>query len=337
MVFAAAAPAMGYTTFQLNRNEKSIRHRPLASVAKDGCTVLETDLYRMELDPVRGGTICSLVLKRQGDRQLVDTASDRRFNEVRGYFYKAGKFISTADNPARIEVTENGPVRTRVRICGQLASNAVTQIITLIQGQRRIDFSTRIDWHGSPGIGEDFKQSAGFQAVDDHKAFYADHYKLLALFPVNLQEQQLYKNAPFDVTQSRLEDTFFNTWSGIKNNVLLNWVDVFDATNQVGLALLSDHTTSYAHGTNYPLGLTLQYSGIGLWGRDYSLCGPTEVNYGTSLCTLNSANQKLRRQSPVDHYFRLIAMAGKCQPCDWKTAPCMSDCSMPPGKRVNGL
>jgi alpha-mannosidase len=76
-----------------------------------------------------------------------------------------------------------------------------------------------------------------------------------------------------------LSDTFFDTWSGIKNNILLNWVDAFDSKNQAGLALLSDHTTSYAHGTNFPLGLTLQYSGIGLWGRDYSLRGPTDVNY----------------------------------------------------------
>jgi len=42
---------------------------------------------------------------------------------------------------------------------------------------------------------------------------------------------------------------------------------------------LSDHTTSYAHGADHPLGLTLQYRGIGLWGRDYSVRGPTEVKY----------------------------------------------------------
>ncbi len=108
-------------------------------------------------------------------------------------------------------------MRVMVRISGQLASNAVTQVITLTQGQQRIDFSTRIDWRDKPGIGENFKQSGGFKLVDDHKAFYDDSFKLLALFPVNLKEQQIYKNAPFDVTQSRLADTFFNTWSHIKN------------------------------------------------------------------------------------------------------------------------
>jgi alpha-mannosidase len=279
LIFLATVPALGYVTFNLENTNKTRVERPLGFGATAAPAGLETDLYRLELDPVHGGTISKLILKGQGNRQLVDSDSARRFNELRGFFFQAGKFASTADNPARIEVIENGPVRARVRISGQLASNAVTQVITLTQGQRRIDFNARIEWHDNPGIGENFEQSGGFQPVHDHKAFYDDRYKLVAYLPVNLPEQQIYKNAPFDVTQSRLADTFFNTWSGIKNNVLLNWVDVWDSTNKVGLALLSDHTTSFVHGKEYPLGLTLQYSGIGLWGRDYSVHGATAANY----------------------------------------------------------
>jgi alpha-mannosidase len=277
--FRAAVPAMGYATFKLESTDEKATPQSLAFTASDGSTVLQNDLYRLELDPLHGGTIRSLLLKEQGNRQLVDTGNARQFNELRGYFWAAGKFLSTAENPAKIEVLENGPVRASVRIRGQLGSNAVTQVITLVQGQRRIDFNTRIDWQGSPDVGEDFEQSGGFQPAHDHKAFYDDRYKLLALFPVNLPRQQIYKNAPFDVTQSGLTDTFFDTWSGIKNNVLLNWVDVYDVTNNMGLALLSDHTTSYGHGGSFPLALTLQYSGVGLWGREYTLRGLTEVNY----------------------------------------------------------
>jgi alpha-mannosidase len=279
LIFLASVPAMGYATFHLESAKSTNQSPPLAFVSENGRVVLETDLYRMELDPARGGTISSLIMKTSGNRQLVDVTGPRRFNELRGYFFQSGKFLSTADHPARIEILESGPVRACVCITGQIASNAVTQMITLTQGQGRIDFSTRIDWHGSPGIGEDFEQSHGFDFKHDHKAFYDDRYKLLALFPVSLPEPQIYKDAPFDVTRSRLADTFFDTWSGIKNNVLLNWVDVFDSKKQIGLALLSDHVTSYVHGTNCPPGLTLQYSGIGLWGKNYSLHGPTEVKY----------------------------------------------------------
>jgi alpha-mannosidase len=217
--------------------------------------------------------------KKLRGRELVDVGNARRFNEIRGYFFQRGKFLSTADQPAKIDITERGPVRIQVRISGQIESNLVTQTITLTKGEPQIDFSIRIDWRGRPGIGADFAQTGGFKSEQDHKAFYDDRYKLLALFPLNLPRQQVFKDAPFDVTESRLTNTFFENWSAIKNNVILDWVDVFDAAQQVGVALLTDHSTSYAHGSDYPLALTLQYSGVGLWGRDYSLDGATEVHY----------------------------------------------------------
>ncbi|MFD2144988.1 hypothetical protein [Mucilaginibacter antarcticus] len=61
--------------------------------------------------------------------------------------------------------------------------------------------------------------------------------------------------------------------------MVLNWVDITDANNTYGMAMLTDHTTNYAHGTDYPLGLDVAYSGVGLWGRNYSLKYPTEMNY----------------------------------------------------------
>ncbi|MDD6027149.1 MAG: alpha-mannosidase, partial [bacterium] len=45
------------------------------------------------------------------------------------------------------------------------------------------------------------------------------------------------------------------------------------------MALYSDHTTSYQHGSDYPLALTLQYSGQGLWGRNYLIDRSTQVKY----------------------------------------------------------
>jgi alpha-mannosidase len=33
------------------------------------------------------------------------------------------------------------------------------------------------------------------------------------------------------------------------------------------------------HGENFPLGLVVQYSGMGLWGRNYTINGPTHIHY----------------------------------------------------------
>ena len=185
---------------------------------------------------------------------------------------------SSADSSAQVEIVENGPLRISVLVKGRIAGNSYSQVITLAQGQPRIDIRLNIDWKGNPGIGQDTKPGT-YRIEWPAKAFYDDRNKLLALFPLNLKQQKVYKNAPFDVTESKLKNTFFNSWDSIKNNVILNWVDITDKDDQYGMALFTDHTTSYAHGEDFPLGLDIQYSGMGLWGRNYGINGPTQINY----------------------------------------------------------
>ena len=91
-----------------------------------------------------------------------------------------------------------------------------------------------------------------------------DSYKLNVYFPVALDAPELYKDAPFDVCKSRLKDTRFSTWDNIKHDILLHWADLAECDGGYGLALLTDHTTSYIYGGGSPLGLTVQYSGGGL-------------------------------------------------------------------------
>jgi alpha-mannosidase len=76
-----------------------------------------------------------------------------------------------------------------------------------------------------------------------------------------------------------LAHTHFNTWDSIKHHIILHWVDLAEENDRHGFALLSDHTTSYAYGDGYPLGLTVQFSGNGLWGRDYLIDAPTNIRF----------------------------------------------------------
>jgi alpha-mannosidase len=278
IIFKATVPPLGYNTYHLLlRTPSSAREKGAAvSVQKNGKYLLETDLYRILVNPSKGGIIESLIAKKLNNKEFADQSSVIRFNELRGNFYDKGGFCSGAQNPAIATIIENGPVRVKIQMKGVIADNPFIQTITVTQGQERIDFSVRIDWKGNPGIGE-FRDDA--RANEARKAFYDDRFKLLVLFPLNLPSQRVYKNAPFDVTESKLDNTFFNRWDSIKNNIILNWVDVTDAKNDYGLALFTDHTTSYTHGRNFPLGLTLQYSGNGLFFRNYTINGPSEINY----------------------------------------------------------
>jgi alpha-mannosidase len=278
IVFNANVPAMGYTTYQLKLKRPAPAKSMSVTVLKNGDYQVESDFYNITLDPHKGGTITSLIAKKLNNKQFVDKANARSFNELRGNFYNDGGFHSTADSAAKITIVEQGTEHVKLRIDGSIDHSPFTEWLTVARGQRRIGLRVKINWKGNPGIGEATPPNT-FKSTNYHKAFYNDKEKLLAMFPLNLKDQKVYKNAPFDVLQSRLKNTFFTSWDSIKNNILLNWVDVTDGGNNYGMALLVDHTTNYAHGEDFPLGLTLEYSGIGLWGRNYSITGPTDVHY----------------------------------------------------------
>lgn len=135
-----------------------------------------------------------------------------------------------------------------------------------------------IDWNGQPGIGA-YDQSDNYKAEERKKAFYNDEYKLHVEFPFRNLGENLYKNAPFDVFKSELENTLYSSWDTIKHNVILNWVEVENAADNYGVALFTDHTTSYLQTEELPLGLTVQYVGKALWGRNYRIHGPTHIRY----------------------------------------------------------
>ncbi|HEY4207533.1 MAG TPA: glycoside hydrolase family 38 C-terminal domain-containing protein [Puia sp.] len=279
-LFRAKVPPMGYASYRLNAlppvNGGSVSSVKGASVVRfdNGVYKVETDLYRILIDPAKGGAITSWVAKKLGNKEFVEEG--KRFNELRGNFYNAGGMRSGSETAAEVEIIENGPAGIKLAIMGSLADNPFTQVLTVQEGQPRVDIHLTIDWKGNPAIGEYFEVPKNEEV---RKSYYDDRFKLLALFPLRLSSQKVYKNAPFDVTESKLANTFYNRWDSIKNNVLLNWVDVEDGAGEYGMALFCDHTTSYAHGEDFPLGLTVQYSGNGIFYRNYTVDGPSEMNY----------------------------------------------------------
>ena len=278
MLFIAEVPSVGFATYQFKQNNSRPPVKASTVSKKKNLYVVDTDIYQLVINASKGGTVQSLKAKKLHNREFVDVKHERSFNELRGFFYEENKFHSSREQSASVTVLEDGPIRTKIMIEGRIGEHPFTQTLTLNQGDPKIDINLRIDWSGNPGIGQ-YDQSKNFKAENPKKAFYNDKYKLLALFPVNFASSKIFKDAPFDVTESKLENTFFDRWDSIKNNVILHWVDLEDKNGDYGMALLTDHTTSYAFGKDHPLGLTIQYSGKALWGRDYKITGPTTLHY----------------------------------------------------------
>jgi hypothetical protein len=118
VLFRARVPAIGYGSYRIEPvNDDAPPTDFPGATAKtdpDGTVILETDLYRVRIDPARGGTIASLV-SRDGNREFVDAASERRFNEYRGYFVSEQKW-SSADNRAKADYRAGPFVRALVSV-----------------------------------------------------------------------------------------------------------------------------------------------------------------------------------------------------------------------------
>ncbi len=276
LFFEAEVPPLGYSTYRIKQKRLGKR-----TVSGGQCAVnereyiVENELYKIVFDLSKGGIIKSLVAKKEGNKDFAKQSGEYALGELRGYFYEEEKFRSSTETPAKMTVLRNNCYETKVKIEGEIATHPFTQIVTLARGDKRIDFDLTINWRKNVGIGE-YRET---HWRDNRRAYCDDRFKLSVLFPVDLGSSRIYKNAPFDVCESKLDNTFFNTWDQIKHNIILNWVDLAEQKGDYALALLSDHTTSYSHGEDYPLGLTAQYSGPGLWGPDYKITGPLKMKY----------------------------------------------------------
>ncbi|GHT27891.1 alpha-mannosidase [Bacteroidia bacterium] len=275
LLFRAKVPSFGYTTYTIQKASTPKTTTPTIT-QREGKYIMESDLYLIELNPGKGGIIESLKAKKLNGKEFVDKSGKWSFNELRGYFGEEHAYLSSTQHPATIRVVEQGPLSVKVAIDGKIGKHPFTQTIQLLQGDEKIDMGVHLDWQGNPAIGE---PGIEFKSDNPRKAFYDDRYKLLVSFPTTIQSQQIYKDAPFDVCQSRLDNTYFNSWDQIKHVIILNWVDLASKNKDYGMTLFTDHTTSYVHGEDHPLALTLQFSGKGLWGRDYIINRPTDVSY----------------------------------------------------------
>jgi alpha-mannosidase len=272
LVFDAQVPAFGYATYRLIRTDRRVERR---RGNMEQATTIENDLYRIVVDAEKGGVIRELICKQTGEN-WVDSES-AGWGELKGYFLTQKKFRSSTETPAKVTTGRWGNVGEWMMIEGEISSHPFTQFIVLYKNSPVIDVELRIDWQEDEAIGE-FRQRNAWST--NRRACYDDRYKLTLLFPMPFEKATLDKNAPFDVCRSQLENTHFGKWDEIKHNVILHWVDVAErGENNRSLALMTDHTTSYSFGKGEALGLTVQYSGAGLWGRKYTITEATSINY----------------------------------------------------------
>jgi alpha-mannosidase len=120
-----------------------------------GSEVLENDYYRVSVDRATGRVgIWDKSLNRMVAKDIEIAASEERGGDDLSLIPPTGRTIVNVISS--VELEENGPVQTIMRITGDVAGVPIVQRLTLYQGLKRVDVEDRVDW--KPGRSMNIEQ-----------------------------------------------------------------------------------------------------------------------------------------------------------------------------------
>lgn len=168
LVFIArGVPALGYKTYSLVPADKpdpfpnacqtkleSDSDLNLSSRVM-GSDVLENEYYRVSVDRATGRvSIWDKEMNRMVANDIEIAASEERGGDDLSIIPPTGRTIVNVISG--VELDENGPVQTVMRITGDVGGIPIVQRLTLYQGLKRVDVEDRVDWR--PGRSMNIEQ-----------------------------------------------------------------------------------------------------------------------------------------------------------------------------------
>ncbi|GAA1555555.1 NEW3 domain-containing protein [Dactylosporangium maewongense] len=155
---ATEVPSLGYRAFPLALSSAPAPAPAFGWTATGGEPVIANDVYRLTVDPARGGCVSSLVDLRTG-RELLrpgrvgnellvydEYSAHPRFHEGPWHLLPKGPAThGSAREPATGVLVEHGPLGERITVTGAAGPLRFTQTLTLWHGDERLGLATRVD------------------------------------------------------------------------------------------------------------------------------------------------------------------------------------------------
>ncbi|VGO19531.1 glycoside hydrolase family 38 C-terminal domain-containing protein [Pontiella sulfatireligans] len=216
-LFWADIPSLGYKTYYL----KPTTEKPAPVVAKSlqtGPAHLENDYYRVEINSENGGI--SRIFDKTLGKEMLD--SNRVGNEL---FSPCLPAVRSSDESATVEVVEQGPLRSTIRIRSKVGAAPYDCLVRLYDNMKRIDFDLTVDY-GKEGMNFG-RNGMKFGEIEDR------YTGLFVQFPLNFKGK-LYINQPFGLYETQKE-----------RQVTTDFADVYQG--QYGLSLIHRNSPSYRY------------------------------------------------------------------------------------------
>jgi alpha-mannosidase len=257
MVFVArGVPSLGYKTYFVVPAERPDSFPNAAEIKLDtdearpkrvlGTDQFENEFYRVGVDRATGAvTVFDKELNRVVAKDMEIVGSEERGGDTLSKEYVSGRTV--INTVGRIEVEENNPVRTVVRIPGNLGGLPVVQRVFLYRGLKRVDLENTLDWNGEKLI------------------------KIEQTFPYEHPDAAIQYGIPFGAVAGSdfLPKSEPRAGDEIAKDVWKDWRQVHDwifaGTSEWGLTIAADHqVATLAPGTVRGGMLRGSYSAVGI-------------------------------------------------------------------------
>ena len=145
----------------------------------------ENQLVKIVVDLTRGGCISSYFDKVKGFEYVKENGV---FNELKGFFDKENRFVSSLENSASVVAFQNGENVVSLKVRMQVASATVTLEYTFYKENAYVDVKTKISCANGTKIGDPYKTNDWH---DLHRTIYDIKYGLNAYFATSFQQKHL--------------------------------------------------------------------------------------------------------------------------------------------------
>jgi alpha-mannosidase len=235
LVFIAqGVPSLGYKSYYLVPAERPDIFPSVCDVKLEtdsdskqsgsaiGSDVLDGQFYRVTVSRSTGRVeVFDKELNQVVTKNVEINATEESGGDDQNIILPSGRTIIHLINSVALE--ENGPVRTVLRISGEVGGTAVTQRLTLYRGIKKIDFDNTIEW--KPGRSMNIEQ----------------------VFPIQQVNPELRNGIPFGTVSAReiMLNAGPHSDDEVTSDVWKSWRQiqdwVFAGTKEWGFTLSADH------------------------------------------------------------------------------------------------
>lgn len=274
--FYGNSEGIGYTSYRVVPADTVSIGKGMAVKTAQNTIEVTNDYFQMVFDLQKGGSIVRLY-DRETKRDYTEGVSG--FGSLRGYLVKEEKFIDTLDSTVECNIKSNGPLYTELVFSGEFQEIEFENRVKITLHERRIDFETSINFMKDTEIGYPYEPAAEERYHGRKRSSCREDYKIGVQFPLGNSPVKVIKSAPYDIYESRLTDTRFDSWDTIKHNIVNGYADIYQESSKSGLAIFCDHVNGYSLVDNlFTLTLGFGYHSNFWWGYQ-PLRGKCKMKY----------------------------------------------------------